>query len=76
MTLEPHIVANDHLRRRTSLLVEDEPFQREATSSILEQAGFEVWPAIDAAKCEEDLRTTPARSRSGDDGHGPSRTKP
>lgn len=34
MTLEPHVIAGDHLRRRTILLVEDEPFVREATSSI------------------------------------------
>lgn len=40
MTLGPHIVANNHLRRRTILLVEDEPFEREATSSILEQGRF------------------------------------
>jgi len=26
MTLEPHVIANDHFRRRTILLVEDEPF--------------------------------------------------
>ncbi len=33
---------NDRQRRRTILLVEDEPFVREATCSILEHAGFEV----------------------------------
>ena len=33
----------------TILLVEDEPFVREATRSILESAGFEVLPAEDAA---------------------------
>ncbi len=52
MNLEPHVVAEDratdHLRRRTILLVEDEPFVREAAESILEHAGFEVLPAIDA----------------------------
>ena len=32
---------------RTILLVEDEPFVREATRSILESAGFEVLPAED-----------------------------
>jgi DNA-binding NtrC family response regulator len=48
MTLEPSVIAKDHLRRRTILLVEDEPFVREATGSILERAGFEVLPAIDA----------------------------
>lgn len=33
----------------TILLVEDEPFVREATRCILESAGFEVLPAEDAA---------------------------
>ena len=41
MTLQPHVFANgvfasDRPRRRTILLVEDEPFVREATCSILE----------------------------------------
>ena len=36
-------------QRRTILLVEDEPFVREATCSILESAGFEVLSAEDAA---------------------------
>ena len=35
-------------RRVIILLVEDEPFVREATCSILEHAGFEVLPAADA----------------------------
>jgi len=48
MTLLPSIYANDRPRRRTILLVEDEPFVREATCSILEGAGFEVLPAEDA----------------------------
>ncbi|MGA3106263.1 MAG: response regulator [Terriglobales bacterium] len=48
MTLEPHVISNDHFRRRTILLVEDEPFVREATGSILEHAGYEVLLAIDA----------------------------
>ncbi len=34
---------------RTILLVEDEPFVREATRNILESAGFEVLPAEDAS---------------------------
>jgi DNA-binding NtrC family response regulator len=38
----------DQSRRRIILLVEDEPFVREATCSILEAAGFEVLPAQDA----------------------------
>jgi DNA-binding NtrC family response regulator len=58
MTLQPHVFANDAFandpfandrpRRRTILLVEDEPFVREATCSILQSAGFEVLPAGDA----------------------------
>src|SRR5260370_35385986 len=48
MTLQHYTVANDLPRRRTILLVEDEPFVREATSCILESAGFEVLPAEDA----------------------------
>jgi DNA-binding NtrC family response regulator len=48
MTLQPHVFANDRPRRRTILLVEDEPFVREATRCILESAGFEVLPAEDA----------------------------
>ena len=42
------VISNDRLRRRTLLLVEDEPFVREATRGILERAGFEVLQAIDA----------------------------
>jgi DNA-binding NtrC family response regulator len=48
MTLQSHVFANDLPRRRTILLVEDEPFVREATRGILESAGFEVLPAEDA----------------------------
>jgi DNA-binding NtrC family response regulator len=48
MTLQPYGYANEGSRRRTILLVEDEPFVREATCSILENAGFEVLPAEDA----------------------------
>jgi DNA-binding NtrC family response regulator len=53
MTLQPYVYtnnqpSNDRPRRRTILLVEDEPFVREATCSILESAGFEVLPAEDA----------------------------
>jgi DNA-binding NtrC family response regulator len=48
MTLQPHVFANDRPRRRIILLVEDEPFVREATCCILENAGFEVLPAEDA----------------------------
>jgi DNA-binding NtrC family response regulator len=35
-------------RRRTILLVEDEPFVREATCNILEHAGFAILKAADA----------------------------
>jgi DNA-binding NtrC family response regulator len=45
MNLQPYEYANERPRRRTILLVEDEPFVREATCSILESAGFEVLPA-------------------------------
>ncbi len=48
MTLLPCVSANDRPRRRTILLVEDEPFVRAATCGILESAGFEVLPAEDA----------------------------
>src|SRR5437899_10377776 len=48
MTLQRYAFANDLPRRRTILLVEDEPLVREATCSILESAGFEVLPAEDA----------------------------
>jgi DNA-binding NtrC family response regulator len=45
MTSQPSAYANDRPARRTILLVEDEPFVREATRAILEHAGFEVLPA-------------------------------
>lgn len=45
MTLQPDLHTN--VRRRTILLVEDEPFVREATASILERAGFAVLSAED-----------------------------
>jgi len=50
MSLQPYSTANPTAndRRRTILLVEDEPFVREATCSILEHAGFDVLPAGDA----------------------------
>jgi PleD family two-component response regulator len=38
---------NDLAPRRIILLVEDEPFVREATCGILESAGFDVLPAAD-----------------------------
>jgi len=48
MTLQPYVFAKDRPRRRTILLVEDEPFVREAACCILESAGFEVLAAEDA----------------------------
>ena len=46
--------------RRIILLVEDEPFVREATCAILEHAGFEVLPTQDAQEAmkayDESLR--------------------
>lgn len=43
-----HLNEARHPRRRTILLVEDEPFVREATTRILESAGFHVLPTSDA----------------------------
>ncbi|HSZ61284.1 MAG TPA: response regulator [Terriglobales bacterium] len=58
MTFQPYVRApskskekekeKDLAPRRIILLVEDEPFVREATCGILESAGFEVLPAEDA----------------------------
>lgn len=48
MTQPSRFCTSDVLGRRTVLLVEDESFVREATSSILENAGFRVLPAVDA----------------------------
>src|SRR5271155_2919254 len=54
MTRQPYAIAketeNDRSRRRTILLVEDEPFVREATCNILRHAGFEVLSADNAQK--------------------------
>ncbi len=47
MTLQASAYTSDRRARRTILLVEDEPFVREATRTILEHAGFEVLPAAD-----------------------------
>ena len=60
MTLQPCACASEEPRRRRVLLVEDEPFVREATCSILESAGFEVLPAedaIDAMKVYEEAES-------------------
>jgi DNA-binding NtrC family response regulator len=57
MTLQPYgfnngcaneVPASERAQRRTILLVEDEPFVREATCSILQGAGFQVLSAVDA----------------------------
>jgi DNA-binding NtrC family response regulator len=48
MTFQPYIRAEDASGRRIILLVEDEPFVREATCGILESAGFIVLSAEDA----------------------------
>jgi two-component system, cell cycle sensor histidine kinase and response regulator CckA len=53
MTSQPYACAKgrsakDHSSRRRILLVEDEPFVREATCGILRQSGFEVLPAENA----------------------------
>jgi CheY-like chemotaxis protein len=47
MTFQPYIRAEGLTARRIILLVEDEPFVREATCGILASAGFEVLPAED-----------------------------
>lgn len=50
MTLQPNLPANPMPQRHTILLVEDEPFVRDATASILQHAGFEVRAAEDASE--------------------------
>ena len=51
ITLQPDVFANDRPRRRTIVLVEDEPLVREATCCILESAGFEVLPPVASLPC-------------------------
>jgi DNA-binding NtrC family response regulator len=63
MNLQPCTYTNGHLSRRTILLVEDEPFVREATRGILESAGFEVLPAEDAGSA---VRAYEAREHAVD----------
>jgi DNA-binding NtrC family response regulator len=53
MTLQSCTFPSNTVRQRTVLLVEDEPFVREATCSILESAGFQVLPAENAADAME-----------------------
>lgn len=47
MTVRLCAGSNDRPRRRTILVVEDEPFVRQATCNILEHAGFDVLAAVD-----------------------------
>jgi two-component system cell cycle sensor histidine kinase/response regulator CckA len=53
MALQPFTCANEAIGRPRILLVEDEPFVREATCSILQNAGFEVLPAENARAAME-----------------------
>jgi two-component system, cell cycle sensor histidine kinase and response regulator CckA len=48
MSIQSYPCTREARPRRTILLVEDEPFVREATSRILQSAGFEVFTAADA----------------------------
>lgn len=48
MTPQCNPRSSERPARRTILLVEDEPFVREVTCNILNNAGFEVLPAADA----------------------------
>src|SRR6266481_3239180 len=48
MTVPQRPYINEQRPRRVVLLVEDEPFVREATCHILQSAGFDVLPAADA----------------------------
>ena len=43
------VISNNPINRRTILLVEDEPFVRDATRTILENAGFSVLPATNGS---------------------------
>ena len=53
MTVPRHPPASERSARRVVLLVEDEPFVREATCHILKSAGFDVLPAADAQEAME-----------------------
>src|ERR1700750_2458000 len=48
MTPQRHSRTDQRSQRRVVLLVEDEPFVREATCHILQSVGFDVVPAADA----------------------------
>ncbi|MFY9904378.1 MAG: response regulator [Terriglobales bacterium] len=62
MTFQPYIRAEPLIPRRIILLVEDEPFVREATCGILESAGFQVLPADDLPQA---LQTYEEHQRKG-----------
>jgi two-component system cell cycle sensor histidine kinase/response regulator CckA len=53
MSVQPCNCRNESPDRITILLVEDEPFVREATCRILEGAGFKVLPVEDAQEAME-----------------------
>lgn len=53
MTLPRPPCTSERSSRRVVLLVEDEPFVRDATCRTLEHAGFDVLPAADAHEAME-----------------------
>jgi CheY-like chemotaxis protein len=53
MTLQRHPCTSERGPKRVVLLVEDEPFVREATCHVLQSAGFDVVPAADALEAME-----------------------
>ncbi len=61
MTLTRPQCTGEHSPRRVVLLVEDEPFVRDATRRTLENAGFEVLPAADAPEAMKLYLQQPAR---------------
>ena len=63
MSIQPSNRKDEALGRRIILLVEDEPFVREVTCSILQGAGFKVLPAEDA---QEAMRVYERRGRKVD----------
>jgi DNA-binding NtrC family response regulator len=59
MTPQPSPSTSRLPRQRTILLVEDEPFVRDATGSILERAGFTVLSSADAQQATHLYQTCP-----------------
>lgn len=53
MTPQRYSCTNGRCQRRIVLLVEDEPFVREATCCLLRSAGFEVLPTRDAQEAKQ-----------------------